>query len=198
MAATGSIPAVAQITTAPQHHALHNLTRPRPQPRRPRRTGPLACQAVVDQAQQHHPSRRAAIAASLLLLPTAAAAQQPAHALTCPGGAAGAAEPWPFQRRQLLLTISSDYNKYADTYEQLDAGAIPEALGFAELRQQLIAQVGPGALIVCPSSGPCCRNHQLPCQRHHNNMMIAQSTTHSPNPPPNPPNPPPNPPKGVR
>jgi hypothetical protein len=164
MAATGSIPAVAQITAAPPHapHHRHQLQRPRLQPRRPRRTGPLACQAVVDQAQHHHPSRRAAIAAPLLLLPTAAAAaQQPAHALTCPGAAAGAAELWPFQRRQLLLTISSDYNKYADTYEQLDAGAIPEALGFAELRQQLIAKVGNWDL--CMLSGACCRNYQLHC-----------------------------------
>jgi len=113
---------------------------------RPHRLAPrqrslaATCHAGPEQQQRtRHPSRRAAVTAPLLLLPTV----QPAHAAGA--AAAGAAPaPWAFHRRQLLslLSISSDYNKYAGSYEQLDAGALPEALGFAELRQKLIAQVG--------------------------------------------------------
>lgn len=35
--------------------------------------------------------------------------------------------------------------RYAGTYDRLDSGALPEALGFAELRAQLVAQVRPCA-----------------------------------------------------
>jgi hypothetical protein len=40
---------------------------------------------------------------------------------------------------------------YAESYDQLDSGALPEALGFDELRAKLVAQV------LCSSSGESAR-----------------------------------------
>lgn len=94
-------------------------------------------------------TRRTALAAfAAPLIPAAAASASSsssaaATATTATTGATATGAAAATTRRLSLaplLSVSGDYDRYAESYERLDAGAVPEALGFDALRRELAAE----------------------------------------------------------
>ncbi|WIA08339.1 hypothetical protein OEZ85_007780 [Tetradesmus obliquus] len=52
-----------------------------------------------------------------------------------------------------LADIQADYDRYAPSYDELDGGAASAALGFPELRQQLLQQASGDVLEVAVGTG---------------------------------------------
>uniref|UniRef100_A0A383VFN4 Methyltransferase type 11 domain-containing protein n=1 Tax=Tetradesmus obliquus TaxID=3088 RepID=A0A383VFN4_TETOB len=89
--------------------------------------------------------RHALLAAALVLqqLPGLAAAAAPAHA----------AQLQPWRGCFALADIQADYDRCAPSYDELDGGAASAALGFPELRQQLLQQASGDVLEVAVGTG---------------------------------------------